>query len=112
MVIGHGVIEIGVGGMQRIEIEDVARFLGVSPKNKIKTLAMMISEEDEKTGKARSRAVILLMRGDHQMNEAKLSTAVGGKEARPMQEEEIRELFKSPAGYLGPLRRKRACRDP
>src|SRR5437868_12576492 len=83
-------------------IEDVAKFLGVSPKNKIKTLALMISESDEKTGNDRSRAVILLMRGDHQMNEAKLSTAVGGKEARPMQEEEIRDLFKSPAGYLGP----------
>ena len=89
-------------------IEDVARFLGVSPKNKIKTLAMMITEEDaaagtRTTGKPRSRAVVLLMRGDHQMNEAKLSTAVAGKETRPMQEEEIRELFKSPAGYLGPL---------
>jgi prolyl-tRNA synthetase len=43
------------------------------------------------------------MRGDHQMNEAKLSTAVSGKETRPMQEEEIRDLFHSPAGYLGPL---------
>jgi prolyl-tRNA synthetase len=84
-------------------IEDVARFLGVSPKNKIKTLALMVNEADEKTGKDRARAVILLMRGDHQMNEAKLSTAIGDKEARPMQEEEIRELFKSPAGYLGPL---------
>ncbi|PYX33924.1 MAG: proline--tRNA ligase [Acidobacteria bacterium] len=94
-------IEVHTPGQKTIE--DVARFLGVSPKNKIKTLALMISENDEKTGKARSRAVILLMRGDHQMNEAKLSTAVGGKEARPMQEEEIRELFKSPAGYLGPL---------
>jgi prolyl-tRNA synthetase len=88
-------------------IEDVARFLGVSPKNKIKTLAMMISEEDKKdnkkTGEANQRAVVLLMRGDHQMNEAKLSTAIGGKEARPMEEEEIRALFHSPAGYLGPL---------
>jgi prolyl-tRNA synthetase len=84
-------------------IEDVARFLGVSPKNKIKTLAMMITEEDAKTGKARARAVVLLMRGDHQMNEAKLSMAVAGKETRPMQEDEIRELFHSPAGYLGPL---------
>jgi prolyl-tRNA synthetase len=46
---------------------------------------------------------VLLMRGDHQMNEAKLSTAVAGKETRPMQEEEIRELFHAPAGYLGPL---------
>src|SRR6202142_177486 len=84
-------------------IEDVARFLGVSPKNKIKTLAMMITEVDKKSGKASQQPVVLLMRGDHQMNEAKLSTAVGGKETRPMQEDEIRELFKSPAGYLGPL---------
>jgi prolyl-tRNA synthetase len=86
-------------------IEDVARFLGVSPKNKIKTLAMMVTEaeEDAKTGKTRPRAVVLLMRGDHQMNEAKFSTAVAGKEARPMQEDEIRSLFNSPAGYLGPL---------
>jgi prolyl-tRNA synthetase len=94
-------------------IEDVARFLGVSPKNKIKTLAMMITAEEPEKARARiptkwepgqvSRAVVLLMRGDHQMNETKLSTAVGGKETRPMQEEEILALFKSPAGYLGPL---------
>src|ERR1700723_490613 len=84
-------------------IEDVARFLGVSPKNKIKTLAMMVEEKDEKTGKARARAVVLLMRGDHQMNDSKLSTAIGGKGVRPMQEDEILALFKSPAGYLGPL---------
>jgi prolyl-tRNA synthetase len=84
-------------------IEDVARFLGVSPVHTIKTLAMMMTEEDKKTGKTRQRAVVLLMRGDHQMNEAKLATAVAGKETRPMQEEEIRELFHSPAGYLGPL---------
>jgi prolyl-tRNA synthetase len=84
-------------------IEDVARFLGVSPKNKIKTLAMIVVEQNAKTGNASTRAVVLLMRGDHQMNEAKLSTAVGGKDTRPMQDEEIRALFHSPAGYLGPL---------
>ena len=84
-------------------IEDVARFLGVSPKNKIKTLALMIDGQDGKFGKASSRAVVVLMRGDHQLNEAKLSTALAGKETRPMQEEEIRQLFRSPAGFLGPL---------
>ncbi|HZL69430.1 MAG TPA: His/Gly/Thr/Pro-type tRNA ligase C-terminal domain-containing protein, partial [Candidatus Limnocylindrales bacterium] len=47
--------------------------------------------------------LVVLMRGDHMLNEAKLSGAIGGKEYRPMQEEEIRELFHSPAGYLGPL---------
>jgi prolyl-tRNA synthetase len=84
-------------------IEDVARFLGVSPKNKIKTLAFIATDVDKKTRKTRPRAVVLLMRGDHQMNEAKLSTAVEGRETRPMQEDEIKALFQSPAGFLGPL---------
>ncbi|MCU1269325.1 MAG: prolyl-tRNA synthetase [Acidobacteriaceae bacterium] len=84
-------------------IEDVARFLGVSPKNKIKTLALMIDSKDPKSGRNTSRAVVVLMRGDHQLNEAKLATALAGKETRPMQEEEIRHLFGSPAGFLGPL---------
>jgi prolyl-tRNA synthetase len=84
-------------------IEDVARYLGVSPKNKIKTLALMANERDAKSGKVKARPVILLMRGDHQMNEAKLSSVVGGRDTRPMQEEEIVALFHSPAGFLGPL---------
>jgi len=93
-------------------IEDVARFLGVSPKNKIKTLALMIDSaigestvEDARASKNRlnARPVVVLLRGDHQLNEAKLSTALAGKETRPMREDEIRQLFGSPAGFLGPL---------
>jgi prolyl-tRNA synthetase len=83
-------------------IEDVAKFLGVSPKNKIKTLALMAEEKDEKTGKPRLRGMVVLMRGDHQLNEAKLNGAVG-MATRPMEESEIKALFKSPAGYLGPI---------
>ena len=83
-------------------IEDVAKFLGVSPKNKIKTLAMIAEEKDAKTGKATLRGIVVLMRGDHQLNEAKLNAAVGAA-TRPMDENEIKALFKSPAGYLGPL---------
>jgi prolyl-tRNA synthetase len=83
-------------------IEDVAKFLGVSPKNKIKTLALMAEEKDEKTGKAKSRGIVVLMRGDHQLNEAKLNATVAVA-TRPMEESEIKALFKSPAGYLGPV---------
>jgi prolyl-tRNA synthetase len=83
-------------------IEDVARFLGVSPKNKIKTLALMAEDKDEKSGKTKLRAIVVLMRGDHQLNEAKLNGAVG-QATRPMDEGEIKALFKSPAGYLGPI---------
>ena len=88
-------------------IEDVARFLGVSAKNKIKTLAYMAEEpgsdkKNEKTGKTKPRAVVVLMRGDHQLNEAKFNATVGVA-TRPMEEGEIKALFKSPAGYLGPV---------
>ena len=83
-------------------IEEVGRYLGVSPKNKIKTLALMMDSSEEK-GRLSSRPVVVLMRGDHQLNEAKFSTALAGRQTRPMEEEEIRQLFKSPAGFLGPL---------
>ncbi len=82
----------------------MARFLGVSPEHTIKTLAYAMTDgADTKTGEPRTRALVVLMRGDHMLNEAKLSAAIGGKEYRPMLEEEIRGLFHSPAGYLGPL---------
>src|SRR5580700_2570462 len=82
-------------------IEDVAKFLGVSPRNKIKTLALMVDETDVK-GKKQSRAIVVLMRGDHQLNEAKLNGTIATA-TRPMEEGEIKALFKSPAGYLGPV---------
>ncbi|HXW90060.1 MAG TPA: proline--tRNA ligase [Terriglobales bacterium] len=84
-------------------IEEVARYLGVSPHHKIKTLAYVLGEKDAKSGKAKPRAIVVLLRGDHQLNEAKLAPALGGGEARPMQEEEIQQLFRSPAGFLGPI---------
>jgi prolyl-tRNA synthetase len=105
-------VEVHTPGQKTIE--DVAKFLGVSPRNKIKTLALMI---DSSTGgdarapkdqrgssdEVDARAVVVLMRGDHQLNEAKLATALAGKETRPMVDEEIQQLFGSPAGFLGPL---------
>jgi len=100
---GNGEPEV-VHTPEQKTIEDVARFLGVSPKNHIKTLAYMMTESaDSRTGESRMRPLIVLMRGDHMLNQAKLAAAIGGKEYRPMQDDEIRELFHSPAGYLGPL---------
>ena len=84
-------------------VEDVAKFLGVSPKQKIKTMAYMAEEEDATTGQSRPLPVIAFLRGDHQMNEAKLSSALEGRVFRPMHPEEIQEVFGSPAGFLGPI---------
>lgn len=83
-------------------IEDVAKYLGVSPKNKMKTMALMaVDARDD--GKERNTPVIAFLRGDHSLNEAKLAAALQAAEIRPMHPEEIQEVFGSPAGFLGPI---------
>ena len=84
-------------------VEEVANFLGVSPKNKIKTLALMATETKSGAEKPHEVPVILFLRGDHTLNEAKLSTALAGSQFRPMRPEEIQEVFNAPAGFLGPV---------
>src|SRR5262249_54683995 len=69
--------EVHTPGMKTIE--EVAKFLGVSPTQKIKTLALMQMEEDAKSpGQKKTRRVIVLLRGDHSLNEAKLPAVRGG----------------------------------
>src|SRR5438309_6812757 len=82
-------------------IDEVANFLGTSSNNKIKTLALMADSIDG-AGKKKSRAVVVLMRGNDQLNEAKLNGTIATA-TRPMEETEIEALFHSPAGYLGPV---------
>ncbi len=95
--------EVHTPGMKTIE--EVSKFLAVLPSQTIKTLALMQMETDKKhPGETRARPVIVLLRGDHSLNEAKLSTALGGKEFRPMHDEEIRRVFGSSAGFLGPVK--------
>ena len=97
---GNGApLEVHTPGQKTIE--DVAKFLGVSPKNKIKTLAYM-AESVDAAGKKKLRQIVVLMRGDHQLNEAKLNAAIATT-PRPMEEAEIKALFNSPPGYLGPV---------
>ena len=84
-------------------IDEVGAFLNVAPVHQIKTMAYMVElpEADHaKLGKL--RPVVVFLRGDHSINEAKL-LAIAGGELRPMVAEEIEATFKAPAGYLGPI---------
>jgi prolyl-tRNA synthetase len=94
-------VEVHTPGMKTIE--EVATFLGVSPKNKIKTMALMGVNANAEKGKPREFPVIAFLRGDHSLNEAKLAGALGTGEFRPMHPEEIHDVFGSPAGFLGPI---------
>src|SRR5207248_4092504 len=83
-------------------IEDVAKFLKVSPKQKMKTLAYMAPTLGGQNAQ-KMVPVVVFMRGDHMLNEAKLTSAIGTADFRPMHAEEIEQVFKSPAGFLGPV---------
>jgi prolyl-tRNA synthetase len=84
-------------------IDEVAAFLKTPVNNNMKSLAYVITDGTSTAGKAIFRPLLVLMRGNDQMNEAKLSAAIGGRDFRPMVEEEIVKYFGSPAGYLGPV---------
>ena len=73
-------------------IEDLAKFQGgASADRQIKTLVYI----------ADGNPVLALMRGDHALNETKLSSTAGAAEVRPAQPEEIRALLGALPGSLG-----------
>jgi prolyl-tRNA synthetase len=83
-------------------IDEVGAFLGTLPLHQIKTMAFTaIMAADSKIGA--QRPVVVFLRGDHQVNEAKLLAVSAASELRPMTPEEIEAIFKAPAGYLGPI---------
>jgi prolyl-tRNA synthetase len=84
-------------------IEEVGAFLNTRPQHQMKTMAYMaeLPEADHaKLGKL--RPVVVFLRGDHSLNEAKLLSIAGGV-LRPMTPEELQSAFNAPAGYLGPI---------
>ena len=91
-------------------IDEVGAFLKTQSHHQIKTMAYIVEHQDtgskEDTKQintvGKTRAVVAFLRGDHQLNETKLSALALG-EIRPMTPEEILETFKAPAGYLGPI---------
>ncbi|MEK6303626.1 MAG: proline--tRNA ligase [Acidobacteriota bacterium] len=73
-------------------IEDLTTFPGgASADRQIKTLVYVLDD----------RVTLVLMRGDHELNETKLLDASGAINARPAQPEEIREALGASAGSLG-----------
>jgi prolyl-tRNA synthetase len=78
--------------------EDVANLLGVPIEKTVKAIAIWRDEIPKGTS---GRFVMLLVRGDHDLNEIKTQKAVG--EFRFAREEEIEQILKSRAGYIGPV---------
>ena len=91
-------------------IDEVSAFLKVPVNCNMKSLAYVMADGQSPAGVAVYRPLLVLMRGNDQMNEAKLSSAIGGRDFRPMAEDEIVKYFGSPAGYLGPVGLKQVRR--
>jgi prolyl-tRNA synthetase len=84
-------------------IDEVGAFLGVEKAHQIKTMVMHATSPAAKDGKVSTQILVVLLRGDHQLNEAKLGALAPGAELRTATAEEIQETFNAPAGYLGPV---------
>ncbi len=74
-------------------IEEVSEFLGVEPWRLVKTI---IYEVD-------GRPVAVLVRGDREINEAKLSTALGADVVEAASPEVIAKVTGAPVGFAGPV---------
>jgi prolyl-tRNA synthetase len=101
---GEGVPELVHTPGQRT-IEAVGAFLQLEPAHQIKTMAFITLTPASKVGAAEIVSpVVVLLRGDHTLNLAKLTGLFpSAREIRPMVAEEILDTFHAPAGYLGPV---------
>ena len=74
-------------------IEQVSRMLGCEPSQMIKTLIYSIDDEP----------VAVLVRGDHEANEAKIRRAVGATTIELSDPETITRVTGAPVGFAGPV---------
>ncbi|SAI45551.1 prolyl-tRNA synthetase [Bordetella ansorpii] len=87
--------------------EDVAKLLGLPLERTIKSI--VLATDAEKEGEP-ARIWLLLLRGDHEMNEVKVGKLPGLKDHRFATEAEIVDHFGCKPGYLGPLKTARPVR--
>lgn len=73
--------------------EQVAALLGIELQRTVKLIALYAEE----------KLHILLLRGDHSLNEVKVGKLAGMADFRFASEEEIRGFFSCPPGFLGPV---------
>ena len=74
-------------------VDEVSRMLGVPAGAVIKAMPMLVDGGDP---------VLVLVRGDHRLNEIKLQNTLGAA-ARPAAAEEVRSTFGAEPGFIGPV---------
>ncbi|MBW1783617.1 MAG: proline--tRNA ligase [Deltaproteobacteria bacterium] len=74
-------------------VEEVTAFLSVSPDRLIKTLIFIVDDQP----------VAVLIRGDHELNEAKLKNLLHAQTVELASEREVEETTGAPMGFAGPV---------
>lgn len=73
-------------------IDEVAHFLKIKPEDSVKTLILDVDGD----------LVMVLLRGDHELNEIKLKKYLGAVHVEMATEERVGKAMKAPFGSLGP----------
>jgi len=81
-----------------VKCEDVAKLLGVPLDRTVKSIALTVEKED-----GTKENWLLLLRGDHELNEVKVSKVPGLATFRFASEAEIVDAYGTVPGYLGPI---------
>jgi prolyl-tRNA synthetase len=88
----------------KAKCEDVAALLGLPLAQTVKSIVLTVEKEEG------NEVWLLLLRGDHEMNEVKVNKIPGLGAYRFATEAEIVEWFGTPPGYLGPINTKKPVR--
>ncbi|GAB3539670.1 proline--tRNA ligase [Noviherbaspirillum agri] len=90
----------------KAKCEDVAQLLGIPLEHTVKSIVLAVDKESP----AEKEIWLLLLRGDHDLNEVKASKVPGLANYRFASEAEIVEWFGTPPGYLGPIGTRKPVR--
>ncbi len=88
----------------KTKCESVAELLGLPLSQTVKTIALTVEKEED--GKVSKEYWMLLLRGDHELNEVKVNKVEGLGAYRFSTEAEIQEVYGTVPGYLGPVNPK------
>ncbi len=84
--------------------EDLAKFLKVPLEKTVKSIVLAVDSAEG----APAQLFLLMVRGDHELNEVKASKVAGLTDFRFATEAEIIDHFGTPPGYLGPVKTKKS----
>ena len=91
----------------RAKCEDVAELLGLPLARTVKSLVLAVDRRDGKGAVTGAAIWLLLVRGDHELNEVKAGKVSGLAGFRFASEAEIIDTFGCAPGYLGPIGTRR-----